>query len=346
MKVAGRASEFIVIGENIHTTRMVLRKGKRVTSDPEGRESVRYLDAGNNPKHLTIPESVRSTQDYEEGRVKHVKIAIQGAMSGEEPAATEGMAYLDRLIERQVEAKADYLDLNVDEISLKLDEQKVAMKWLVETTKSRTTTPLSIDSSNIEIIQAGLEACQGNGSGHMLNSASLERLEALDLAKNYGAAVIVTAAGDSGMPENEDQRVANASKIVDLALVNGLAASEIYIDPLIFPISVDGEFGHHALSAIRILRQKYGPEIHITGGFSNVSFGIPCRHLVNNVFLNLVVDAGADSGIIDPIASKLDQVFVMDRNTTPYRLAEDMLLGRDEYCANFLRAYRKGELNG
>ena len=72
--------------------------------------------------------------------------------------------------------------------------------------------------------------------------------------------------------------------------------------------------------------------------------GIPSRRLVNDVFLNLAVEAGADSGIIDPVTSHLEEVFTLDRETKPYRLAEDMLLGRDQYCKNFLTAYRKGEL--
>ena len=180
----------------------------------------------------------------------------------------------------------------------------------------------------------------------MLNSASLERIEALDLAKRYNTAVIVSAAGNSGMPQNDDERVQNASRMVDAALDKEIQPKNIYIDPLIFPISVDSEFGNHAFEAIRRLRERYGPEIHITGGFSNVSFGIPCRRLVNNVFLNLVIQAGADSGIIDPITSRLDHVLSMERTSIPYKLTENMLLGRDRFCKRFLRAYRKGELNG
>ena len=75
-----------------------------------------------------------------------------------------------------------------------------------------------------------------------------------------------------------------------------------YVDPLVFPVSVDGAFGRHCLDAIRELRARFGPDIHITGGMSNVSFGIPGRRLINDVFLRLAVEAGADSGIIDPIA--------------------------------------------
>ncbi|MDE2704253.1 MAG: dihydropteroate synthase [Gemmatimonadota bacterium] len=174
--------------------------------------------------------------------------------------------------------------------------------------------------------------------------SSLERPEALELAKRYNAQVIITAAGESGMPQSARERIDHARQMVDKALALGLPLADLYIDPLIFPISVDAQFGHHAFDAIRQLRDELGSDVHITGGFSNVSFGLPCRHLINDVFLLLAVEAGADSAIMDPTTTSLADLFATDRQTRPYQLAEDMLLGRDEYCAAFLRAYRKGEL--
>ena len=131
-----------------------------------------------------------------------------------------------------------------------------------------------------------------------------QRIEALDLAVAHKARVVVTAAGESGMPDSDGPRVENASRMVDAALGKGMSAGDLYVDPLIFPISVDGAFGQHSLDAIRTIREKYGPEIHITGGMSNVSFGIPARKIINDVFLILAVEAGADSGIVDPVMSR------------------------------------------
>ena len=342
MKLNGR--EFIIIGENVHTTRVVLRKGKLVTNNPDGVESVRYLDSRKKRRYLTIPEDEKKTQDYEEGRVKHVKIAVQAAMTGEGDEASEGLNYVHRLVQRQVDAGADFIDLNVDEISLRPQEQKEAMQWLVRTAQEMCPVPLSVDSSNVETIQSGLEAGDGRAGRMLLNSASLERLEALDLAKQYDTQVIVTAAGGSGMPQDDAERINNASRMVDAALDRGIAVGDIFIDILIFPISVDSAFGVHAFDTIRQLRAKYGPEIHITGGFSNVSFGLPCRRIINDVFMCLAVEAGADSGIIDPVISRPSKVFSIDRESRAYQLAEDMLLGKDRFCKKFLRAYRKGEL--
>ena len=344
MKVSGLDKEFILIGENIHATRIVLRNGKRVATSPEGVESVVYTDSDGALRHLAIPDEIKQSQDYEEGRVKHVKIGMKAAMSGREPQASEGLAYLCSLVRRQEQTGADFLDLNVDEISLRPEEQKSAMQWLVRAVQGMTRLPVAIDSSNIETIQAGMAACDRSALRPLLNSASLERLEALDLARRYEAPVIVTAAGEKGMPQNEEERVVNASRVVDAALAKGIAVNDLYIDPLVFPISVDGEFGNHCLRAIRRLRERYGPQIHITGGLSNVSFGLPCRSLLNDAFIVLATDAGADSGIIDPVSSHLDRVFSMDRNARPFQLAEEVLLGKDRNCKNFLRAFRKGEL--
>ena len=246
----------------------------------------------------------------------------------------------------QEQAGAHYLDVNVDEISLKLVEQRQAMAWLVGYVRSLTTLPISVDSSDITVIETGLAVATGTGDGRpMLNSASLERAEAVELAVEYGARVIVTAAGGAGMPSDAAERIDNASRMVEAALGVGIATGDIFVDPLVFPISVDGAFGLHTLDAIREIRRRFGPEIHITGGMSNVSFGIPARKLMNTVFINLAVEAGADSGIIDPVMNPLSAVFAADRDSAPYRMAEDALLGRDEHCMNYIRAWRKGALN-
>ena len=342
MKLNGR--EFIIIGENVHTTRVVRRKGKLVTNNPDGDESIRYLDRNRKRRYLVVPDSIKKTQDYEEGRIKHVKIAIQAAMSEQNPHACEGLEYLFRLVQRQLDAGADFLDLNVDEVSLHLEEQKTAMGWLVQTVQEISSIPLSVDSSNTEIIQAGLEASDDRAGRAMLNSAAPERLETIDLAKQHHAKVIVQAASAGGMPENAEERVCNASFMVDKGLDKGISIQDIFIDPVIFPISVDSQYGNHCFDAIRQLREKYGPDLHISGGFSNASFGLPCRRLINDVFMMLAIEAGADSGIIDPITSDPRKIFSMDRQSKPYKLAEDMLLGRDEYCVNFIKAYRNGEL--
>ena len=344
----GSRPPFIIIGENVHATRVFLRKGKRITSDPDGNEAISYRDGGEE-RFLPIPDTVKTTQDYEEGRVKHVQVAIRAAMAGDD----EGHRYLRSIVQRQERAGAAFLDLNVDEISVNVAEQQEAMRFLVHTVAGISDLPLSIDSSLVDIIRAGLEAradlpggAGDSGEPWMLNSASLERLDALDLAVTHSACVVATAAGEEGMPDTADERVANASRVVEAAVERGIPLDRIYIDPLVFPISVDSRFGNDCLAAVKQLRDRFGSEVHVTGGFSNVSFGIPQRRLINDTFVLLAFERGADSGIVDPVTSHLDEVFDMDRDSVRYRMAEDVLLGRDEYCAAFLQAHRNGELDG
>jgi cobalamin-dependent methionine synthase I len=334
---------FTIIGENIHTTRVVRRNAPSVGSDDRGRESIAFTDEHGAERRLPVSEAEQRTQEYEEGRIKHVRTAVRLAMEEGEDAEV-AVAYLRALAKDQIDAGAAFLDVNVDEVSLKLDEQIEAMRWLVGLIGAYSSVPLSVDSSNLEIIEAGMDAAGSEAAAPLLNSASLERLEALDLAASANSPVIVTAAGDSGMPSNADERVQNAERMIAAASERGIPPERIYIDPLVFPISVDGEFGEHCLDAIRQLRERHGPEIHITGGMSNVSFGLPNRRLINDAFLMLAMEAGADSGIVDPVTNPPERAWALDRSERPLQLAFDVLSGADRHCRAYMKAYRAGEL--
>ncbi len=190
MKLEGRDGEFVVIGENIHTTRVVLRKGRLVVKNPEGVEAVRYLRHAQ--EKTTLPRDSRRTSKRRritrKAESNTSRSPFMRRCPERAPQADDGLAYLHRLVQRQVDAGADYLDLNVDEVSLRLDDQKASMQWLVRAVQAVSPVPLSVDSSNVETIQVGLESLQRKEPGvPLLNSASLERLEALDLARRYHA---------------------------------------------------------------------------------------------------------------------------------------------------------------
>jgi len=346
--VSTSSLDFVVIGENIHATRVLLHKSERIAANEQGEEGIVFVDGDGVSRHLRIPEEEKLSQPYQEGRIKHVRIALQVAMAGDEPDCLVAFSYLRTLAQRQVKAGAHFLDVNVDEISTKLDDQLEAMGWLVRELAPLVDVPLSIDSSNLEIIAAGVteaaEATGGRVGPPMLNSASLERIEALELAARLRGPVVVTAAGESGMPRNTEERVVNASRMVEASLAAGIGLGQIFVDPLVFPIAVDGEYGRHCLDAITELRRRFGTEIHITGGMSNVSFGLPNRRLLNDAFLALAIEAGADSGIVDPTVVSMQRALAVDRTTRPFQLALDVLTGDDENCRAYMKAYRAGEL--
>jgi 5-methyltetrahydrofolate--homocysteine methyltransferase len=146
------------------------------------------------------------------------------------------------------------------------------------------------------------------------------------------------------MPASAAERVANATRIIEEATRRGMALSALHVDPLVLPVAVEPEVGAWFLEAVRTLRATYGSEIHLTGGLSNVSFGMPLRKLLNDVFIDLAAEAGADSGIIDPVANDLRHIFAQDRGARAQTLAANLLTGRDMFGMEFLTAYRAGEL--
>ena len=340
--------DFVVIGENIHATRVLLKKNERIAANEAGEEGIVFVDEHGAKRHLRIPEEEKSAQPYLEGRIKHVKVAVQVAMSGHEPDRSVALSYLSVLAKRQVKAGAHFLDVNLDEFSRKHDEQVAAMRFLVSTLAPLVEVPLSIDSSDLEIIRAGLEtAIESAGSRvgvPMLNSASLERIGALELAAELQSPVVVSAAGESGVPSDAEGRVANAGRIVEASLAAGIKPAQIFVDPLVFPIAVDSGSGRDCLDAIAEIRRRYGDEIHITGGMSNVSFGLPSRRLLNDAFLVLAIEAGADSGIVDPTALNVELALAADRSARPFQLALDVLTGIDSTCREYVKAYRAGDL--
>ena len=341
-------TDFVVIGENIHATRVLMRKNARIVLDDEGAEAISFVEETGESRFLRIPEEEKLTQPYCDGRVKHVKVAVQVAMDGREPDRSVALSYLSMLAQRQVNSGAKFLDVNIDELSNDLDEQVRAMRFLVGVLTPLVTVPLSIDSSGLEIIRAGLEtAVQVGGSRlgpPMLNSASLEQIGVLELAAELESPVVVTAAGEQGLPQDAEQRVTNAGRMIEAALAAGIKPERVFVDPLVFPIAVDSESGLACLDAISEIRRVHGEEIHITGGMSNVSFGLPSRRLLNDAFLVLAVDAGADSGIVDPTTLNIEQVLGIDRSSRPFQLAVDVLTGVDSTCRAYVKAYRAGEL--
>lgn len=333
---------FIIIGENVHTTRIVRRRDQRVVQDERGREAIAFIDEHGVSRAMPVSAAEQATMEYEEGRIKHVRTALRLAMEESEDAEV-AVAYLRAIAHHQVAAGAAFLDVNVDEVSLKLSEQKAAMAWLVGLLSPAMAVPLSVDSSNLEIINSGLEAADGHAGTPMLNSASLERLEALDLAAATGGPVVITAAGAAAMPSGAAERVEHAAQMVAHAEARGIDHGRLYIDPLVFPISVDGAFGGHCLEAIREIRERW-PQAHITGGMSNVSFGLPNRKLINDAFLVMAIEAGADSGIVDPILNPPARALEVDQSAPAFQLAADVLTGSDRNCKAFLRASRAGTL--
>ena len=328
-------SEFKIIGENIHTTRSIKLGGVR-TKEIDSKIVISYRKKGDEFSVMNIPKHFEDTQPYKQGQLKHFMIAIWHGMNGNK---AQGIDYIKWEIERQTSNSASYLDINVDEYSYKIEDQIEAMRWLVDIVKEYAKIPVSIDSSNPEIIKAGLDQYD-NHMRPMVNSLSLERKDLVEAIVEFDAQVVVSAASESSMPEDSNERIENLTNLIDYSTSKGLLLEDLFIDPLIFPISVSSSYGTDALEAISKIKNEW-PEVNITGGMSNVSFGLPKRRLVNDVFISLAIDAGANSGIINPVESKIDRILSIDKNSEAFSITKDMLEGRDEFCVNYLSAFRE-----
>ena len=343
-RVISSPEEFTIVGENIHPTRVVLRNGRRAVTLDDGTEAVPFKGRAGERRYLTVPDWYKSTQPYEQGQIKHFLIAMMKGIGDDPAEREEGAEYLLYEVGRQTAAGAQYLDVNVDEVHYDLDIQKRAMRWAVETVQEAAPIPLSVDSSDSGIIAEGLAAYNGRAGRPIVNSVAPERPETLDMVKEHNARVITMATSGTGMPQDAEERVENTRAIVEQVRSAGVPLGDIFVDAIVFPISVDSQNCNHYFDAVRTIREVYGDEIHIGMGLSNVSFGMPNRKLINKTFIHLALDAGIDSGIIDPVQTKLNAVFSLDTESEPTTLATDMLLGRDDFCVNYIQAFRDGKL--
>lgn len=336
--------KFIGIGENIHCTRVYKTNGKFIKPDGDG-FAVFYGEQDAAGK-MPIPKVFLESAEWQAGRLKHCAAAAWQGLYGNAADREAGVAYLRYVTREQERAGAAFLDLNVDEFSTDVAERVNLMTWLVRVVQEASGLPLSIDSSNLDILKAGIHACDLSRGRPLINSVSLERLEALELAAEFKTSVVASAAGETSLPENVAERLTNLRRLVQKLTALGFSLDSIYLDPLVFPVATESGNGLDFFKAVREARQEFGTEVHITGGVSNVSFGMPNRRLINLVFTRLALKAGADSGIVDPNQINLSTLGALNCDTEAFKITEALLLGEDEFGMEYLTAYREGRLAG
>jgi cobalamin-dependent methionine synthase I len=347
---------FVVIGENVHATRSVKRDGRHVEGR-EGSEQVVFVDAGGADRRMPMAGPVRASSDFDKGKVKHIRNALLLGLGGDgvlpteltgdvdEEAAAIGCDYLIAVATKQQHNGAHYIDLNVDELDGDPAIQKAAMEWAVELLEPALDIPLALDSSSAEVLTTGLEAASMPNGPLLINSASAERLDILDVAAETNSPVVLSAAGVGTLPSDAAGRIANAREIISAATERGIAYEDMHADVLVIPVGVETTAGAAYLDSVRAIRSEYGPEIRITGGLSNISFGLPNRRLLNESFVALAVDAGVDSGIINPNGLQVETALAVDRESVSFQYAADVLTGVDDFAMEYLTAFRQGKLN-
>ncbi len=238
--------------------------------------------------------------------------------------------FIQNLAISQVDAGADYLDVNAGTAP---DIEPADLVWLIKTVQEVTDVPLCLDSANPSALKAGFAAVDKRP---IVNSLSGERNrieDILPLACKEQTELIVLALDDKGIPNSVQQRVEIITRLIGMTRNGGLADKNLFIDPLVTALSTDTASGIRAFEAMRIIKKEF-PEVHLTAGLSNISYGLPSRSIVNQAFAVLAMDAGLDSAIIDPEDRYLQSIMV----------AAEMTLGRDRFCSNYTRAYREGKI--
>jgi 5-methyltetrahydrofolate--homocysteine methyltransferase len=335
--------KFIAVGENIHCTRIYKVGGEFVKEAPGKGWAIVYKDGGQE-KRLPVPKLFLESGDWASGRVKHAQVGIWQGLYGDSAGQKAGVEYLAFMVRAQEAHGAHFLDLNVDEFSTELEERRKVMQWAAGVLQKASSVPLSIDSSNVDILEAGLTACDRSKGRPLVNSVSLERKQAVRAAAEAGAAVIAAAGGESAMPSTKEERVANLDRLLALLSKEGLGLGQVYLDPLVFPVSVDPGNGRLILECVEELRKKHGAAAHFAPGLSNISYGMPNRKLINQVFTKLCLQRGLDGGIVDPLQINDAALAKVDEGAEPFRLARAFVLGEDPFGMGYISAVRAGKL--
>ncbi len=231
----------------------------------------------------------------------------------------------------QVAAGAQMLDVNA---GIPLADEPKILADTIKLVQSLTDVPLSIDSSIVAALQAGLEVYQGKA---LLNSVTgeEERLEeVLPLVKKYGCAVVAISNDETGISEDPDVRFAVAKKIVDRAKDYGIPSSDIVVDPLVMPIGALNSAGMQVIKLVRRLQEEL--KVNTTCGASNVSFGLPNRNGINSAFLTMAIASGLTSAITNPLHESVIQSV----------LGADVMMGNDPNCVRWIKRYRQPVTEG
>lgn len=314
----------IIIGENFNTTRKIRGTSPRLVRDGDS-QGLSYTDLDGTARILDIPDPLPD----DPGELKTTMIPHIG-----QAMRNKDMDYIRWAIMSQVEAGAHIIDICVDEMSHWPEERAEWMRWIVKAVQEMTDVSLAIDSSDSETVKAGLEVYDTSKSRPAINSVNLEenRMPLIPLAKEMNAYLFANAGGASGMPQNAQDRVDNLEQLMKLMDDADIPMQDRFLDPLVFPIGAGPDFGMHYLDAVKALRQQY-PDVHIFGGHSNTSFGLPGRKVLNNAFIILSMLAGCDTLMIDPIMNP-------PRDLIEFRIAADAQIGNDEYAMKYLKYWR------
>ncbi len=226
----------------------------------------------------------------------------------------------------QHQAGANFIDVNA---GIFVGREAEYLKWLVTNVQEAVDGPCALDSPDPKALEAALAVHKGTA---MINSISLEKNRfdtLLPVVAGTDLKVVALCMSDDGMPETVDDRLAIADKLINALLQKNVPLDNIFVDPLVQPMSVNNHFGMEFLNAIEKIVGTF-KGVHTMCGLSNISYGLPNRKFLNQTFMSMAIAKGLDGAICNPL----------DRRMMANITAASTLAGRDKFCMKYLKAHR------
>ena len=244
--------------------------------------------------------------------------------------AAADRVFIQEEAKAQTKAGAHYIDVNAGTF---VGEEREKLQWVVEAVQEVTELPLCIDSPDHEVIAAMLPLMKKTP---IINSINLEPARfagILPLVLAHKTKVIALCQSEDSMAETTEDKVALAGRLVEKLTAAGVPLDDIYLDPLVYPLSTNPQSAMATLNAIEEIMKRF-PGVHTVCGLTNVSYGLPARKAVNRAFFAAAIIKGLDSAIIDPTDKLL---YTMLKAAT-------VVAGKDNFCMDFICAFREGRL--
>jgi 5-methyltetrahydrofolate--homocysteine methyltransferase len=258
-------------------------------------------------------------------RINSTRVHIREAMKA------RNSAFIIKEAKKQIDSGADFIDINC--AMSPVDEER-DMDWVISVIQSEIKdVSICVDSPNYLAIQRALEAYRAKGD-LFINSITGEqdRIDRIvPLAVKHNSKLIALTIGPGGMPNSAEDRFSIAKDILAKVESRGFKAENLYFDPLIRPISTEPEQAGEFLRSVPMIKSLGAKTVC---GLSNISYGLPDRKIINSTFLAMAIQSGLDGAILDPTEKQISSSIV----------AAEALMCRDEYCAEYIKAFREGRL--
>lgn len=231
----------------------------------------------------------------------------------------------------QVEHHTDYIDVNA---GVFIDKEPEYLTWIVKTVQAEVDAPCALDSPSPKAIEAALKIHKGVA---MINSISLEKERydnLLPIIAGTDLKIVALCMSDEGMPETVDDRLKVADKLINGLVQKNIPINNIFVDPLVQPLSVNKTYGVEFINSVEAITTKF-KGVHTACGLSNISYGLPSRKQLNQAFMIQAILKGLDGAIINPL----------DKGMITSIITAEALVGKDDYCMNYIKAFRAGDFD-